>query len=1806
MANFDELLPKVNNWDVEEEEMLINKIKTMTEDYQQKCSDLSINLNNINRNLHLIHVDFFNSLNGLKTLSGNKFIEHVVDPDEKKPEEEQKVEEIPEMDENIKDEHFNSINSILQRSFDFIALRDQQKSQNKNNQEDDTISMNSKLMDNNLTKNNRGLKLPLIIGTNDFLLNDYIGLVNDEDEEEEDFNNEIKNDLSIPVPPEGGPGEVILNNNPEDFHNMIQQNMGKPVQRQSMFDEETKEGEKELVNPALAMQVDEQEDTGLGGLLRSSSIKKPNLNNPMGMNNIEMNLNRAGTTNFSNMRLSAAGGKGQIKLANFLGNNFLDDDEDDDGSGLFSRPQGSRGGLGMSMALPGMNNLGLNNNQMMNPQMMNSQMMNTQMMNNQMMVNQNMLNPQSNNINPQMSNIVMPGIETQNNNIMGNPNININQQNEQLQKPEENEKLPLNQRMVMVPNPLLLAMKQQNIQPQIQQNQIQPELQPQQQQNLINNQNTEEQKNNEMLNNNSEANTFQDKRKNLEKLFSHPQSIPQMKNEAQTQNILNNQMNPMGGMNLNMDLNSNMDMNANMNMNTAVNPLQPTLNMGMNSFLSKKEIENNQKLEKAKTKLNSIFGDDDEDEDDLFSRKGQNQTQKIEEKSQNLQERLNQLTSTFATPSNNLNKNAVNDLFSMDQNTNPNTNVVPNNNILNNNLNTNATNTNTSAMPKKKKAFFDDDEDEDFTAALKPKPQPTTQINNNINPTIQTNQNIQVTQNPVKNEPRIIMPKPMGVNLFQTQTQKPEKKKISLFDDMESNEPVPTKIVNNAQTNTVKAPSSLFDGININQKPEINPQQNPIPNINNTIQIENQKKPKIPSFFLEDEEKVTNTNEVKPVIESKPVIQQPQFQPQGQNPQIQPQAQAQPQIQNPQIQNPLTQPQIQPQVQNPQIQHPLNQQPQIQPTVQKPQMQHPLMQTQPTVQNQQIQHPLMQPQIQPTPVQKPQIQHPLMQPQIQPQAQKPQIQHPLMQPPQVQNPQIQQPTIQPQDQPQNSQNQPQQTPSLDTQKPAKKKASLFDFLDAKPSTTSSSNNANTNTNTNINKEQPKEENIPRISKPEEPKPRLTVFEDSASKKKGNKMASRFEQMVEEQKKDERKSVHVTKAQPKKLDFASKISNLQNVLGGRMAMGGNVFTMPTGGIKSLTNVGADIVHDEAGNENVEGENKTEIKDISAENTNVIIEENKIQETSYEKQLEKKKESTVVVKKKKPKRINFQDAGNENKTEEVNTEQKINNMFNFENNNTQEQPAIEQKSKENTKIDLFAEIKPKETKPVLNELFKEDNKQSKPPVTSSNLNNIFEMDINKPKTPSLNQNNIFSDNNTTNQVNANISIKENNNLNKNNIFNMEQTKPAQNINVNNNLINNQQKEVQSNLEINNLSNNISNTNQPALNINMNNNIPSQNQNILLNNEIPNIALNSNLGNNSNQNNNDLLNNNQNQPTLPENKPKIDLFSDIKPQTNKPKIDLFADIKPQEKPKSVNNIFENNNNQNITQPPQQNITQQKQIQQNINLNNNLTTDQPKENQIPSNINNNMFMAPTINNEMNTGNNINLNNQFNTMQQNINLNQNQNQINVIQSNTNQLNPLLQNINPNITITPNINVNVNQQPLLTANVNMNLNNNQNNISIPTENNNFLNNNPPNIPNNNQQLGQNIVLNNNINQNQPSVTTNNIFSQQNPQQNNFQQNLFNQNTQIQNQQQNQNQNIFMQNNNNINQNIFMQNNTNLNQNNQQAFSGSMTQPISVESSQPKKFKSMFEDDDDQINKKIEVNIKNPIADKRLSFLFDDD
>ena len=215
-------------------------------------------------------------------------------------------------------------------------------------------------------------------------------------------------------------------------------------------------------------------------------------------------------------------------------------------------------------------------------------------------------------------------------------------------------------------------------------------------------------------------------------------------------------------------------------------------------------------------------------------------------------------------------------------------------------------------------------------------------------------------------------------------------------------------------------------------------------------------------------------------------------------------------------------------------------------------------------------------------------------------------------------------------------------------KPAKKKMNFFDFLDTdkkenntnkntvnnttvQPTTnnnTNINNNINTNINNNTKNPEPKKVEIKNIKNifeenPKDEVKRMTLFEPSIPKKtEGNTMASRFENMMaDRQKKEEKEKKPNVPPKQKKLDFASKISGLQDVLAGRMSMGGNVFTMPTGGIKTIKT--SEIIHDEV-NKEKEEELKTEEKEISKENMNVILEDNnKIQETSYEKQLEKKK-------------------------------------------------------------------------------------------------------------------------------------------------------------------------------------------------------------------------------------------------------------------------------------------------------------------------------------------------------------------------------------------------------------------------------------------------------------------------------------------------------------------------------------------------------------------------------------------------------
>ena len=221
-SNFNELISHCKTWNVDDETLLIQKLKAFTEDYQNKCGILSNNIQNFSRNLSLLEVDFYNSMNSLKTMSGNKFIEHVIDEDEVKP-------IIP--NDNIKPNYTNeemqniasnNLKNAMMKSLEFINFKEQQRNlDNNNQQEDDNSSVaSSKIMGKDLGRI-KGLKLPDIIGTKDFNDNVYIGLNIEENNENEELKNEINKQQ---ISGDDGETEIILdgsnlNNNNNNINN---------------------------------------------------------------------------------------------------------------------------------------------------------------------------------------------------------------------------------------------------------------------------------------------------------------------------------------------------------------------------------------------------------------------------------------------------------------------------------------------------------------------------------------------------------------------------------------------------------------------------------------------------------------------------------------------------------------------------------------------------------------------------------------------------------------------------------------------------------------------------------------------------------------------------------------------------------------------------------------------------------------------------------------------------------------------------------------------------------------------------------------------------------------------------------------------------------------------------------------------------------------------------------------------------------------------------------------------------------------------------------------------------------------------------------------------------------------------------------------------------------------------------------------------------------------------------------------------------------------------------------------------------
>ena len=196
-ANFSELRSKISNWDIEAEQMLLNKMQIFTNSYNSDFANFTKNMQNLDNNLSNAQVEQYKAVSCLKELSMNRFIEETL---------EEKSESVSEgsdmgLEGNPSNEVFMDNNEKMKTALDITMKHLEEinanKEKNKEQIEDDTVSVASKNMAmDNLKKY---ANLPFIIGTEDFMNDKNIGLSNIKNEEEdkkEGENNEEKSDDS--------------------------------------------------------------------------------------------------------------------------------------------------------------------------------------------------------------------------------------------------------------------------------------------------------------------------------------------------------------------------------------------------------------------------------------------------------------------------------------------------------------------------------------------------------------------------------------------------------------------------------------------------------------------------------------------------------------------------------------------------------------------------------------------------------------------------------------------------------------------------------------------------------------------------------------------------------------------------------------------------------------------------------------------------------------------------------------------------------------------------------------------------------------------------------------------------------------------------------------------------------------------------------------------------------------------------------------------------------------------------------------------------------------------------------------------------------------------------------------------------------------------------------------------------------------------------------------------------------------------------------------------------------------------------
>ena len=197
-ANFAELRSKIDSWDISAEELLLQKMKIFTINYNEEFQQFCKNMDKFSNHIDSVEVEHLKAINQIKKISREKFIENTLDKgDESESESVSNENNIIETPREIQITNVEKMKEAINISLDCLNEINK-NNKNKEEIEDDTVSLASSKM--TMDKEVKGVKLPFIIGTEEFKADKAIGLnVKPDPNEEEENNLENKEEEDVDV-----------------------------------------------------------------------------------------------------------------------------------------------------------------------------------------------------------------------------------------------------------------------------------------------------------------------------------------------------------------------------------------------------------------------------------------------------------------------------------------------------------------------------------------------------------------------------------------------------------------------------------------------------------------------------------------------------------------------------------------------------------------------------------------------------------------------------------------------------------------------------------------------------------------------------------------------------------------------------------------------------------------------------------------------------------------------------------------------------------------------------------------------------------------------------------------------------------------------------------------------------------------------------------------------------------------------------------------------------------------------------------------------------------------------------------------------------------------------------------------------------------------------------------------------------------------------------------------------------------------------------------------------------------------------